>query len=135
MRGLMKLEMIKIPLLCLCCILLFSCEGGTTFENTVTNHTTEKLIVVTYTNQVADSTEVPPGSARLIYWEDQMGSFVSDTVIYNCLSVFDSLRVLYEHGEDIKLNVVDQSAWEHDAKRGVRNSFERCNLDINTNDV
>jgi hypothetical protein len=91
--------------------------------------------VVTYSNQVADSTEVPSGSARLIYWKDQMGSFVSDTVIYNCLSVFDSLRVLDEHGEDIKLNVVDQSAWEHDAKRGVRNSYERCNLDININDV
>ena len=113
-----------------------SCEGGTTFSNTLDNQSDSDLLVIVHTNSgFIDTISLNRHSFQYIYWDDQMGRFVPDSLIYECSSPFTSLSILDSSFSVIAKNYNTDSVWTHSYKRGKRNSYESCTATITNDDI
>ena len=117
-------------------VLLIGCEGGTTFSNTLDNQSDSDLLVIVHTNSgFIDTISLNRHSSQYIYWDDQMGRFVPDSLIYECSSPFASLSILDSSFSVIAKNYNTDSVWTHSYKRGKRNSYESCTATVTNDDI
>jgi hypothetical protein len=115
------------------CIVLVSCEGGTTFIKTIDNRSSETIVITLFTaygSNIADT--IRANESKEIYWDDQMGRFVDDS--YCCTEVIDSVEITITNNKTLIKDIMDSGNWIRKSEGG-RNSMENCSFIITDTDL
>ena len=114
-------------------LLLFSCEGGTTFTKTIDNASSENMTIklsTVYGHQ--EEISIHSMESKQIYWDDQMGRFVNDN--YLCTESIDSIEITLTNNKTLVKDILNSDNWQRESKDG-RNSREDCTFYFNNADL